>query len=102
MADPQLLSLQQIADSLHLSLATIRVWVKDERLPAEKIRQRWMVRRDDLENFLAENPQLGHPKSQAGKAAVAVSDSTPDDWSDRPNDAALSLADSASLLGRLR
>ena len=72
MADSQLLSLQQIADSLHLSLATIRVWVKDGRLPAEKIRQRWMVRRDDLENFLAENPQLGHPKSQAGKAAVAV------------------------------
>lgn len=102
MADPQLLSLQQIADSLHLSLATIRVWVKDERFPAEKIRQRWMVRRDDLEKFLAENPHLGHPKSPAGKAAVAVGDSTPEDWSDRPNEAARDLANSASVLGRLR
>lgn len=98
----QLLSLQQIADSLNLSLAAVRVWVKDERLPAEKIRHRWMVRRDDLQEFLAANPQLGHPKSAAGKAAVAAADGAPEDWSDHPEQVMTDLANSASLHGRVR
>lgn len=101
MSDDQLLSLQQIADSLSLSLAAVRVWVRDQRLPAEKIRHRWMVRRDDLTEFLEANPQLGHPKSAAGKAAVAAADAVPEDWSDQPERAMTDLADSASLLRRV-
>jgi excisionase family DNA binding protein len=92
MADDQLLSLQQIADSLSLSLAAVRVWVRDQRLPAEKIRHRWMVRRGDLEQFLAEHPRLGHPKSAAGKAAVAAVDAAPEDWSEQPEEAMTELA----------
>ena len=102
MPDDQLMSLQQIADSLNLSLAAVRVWVKDQRLPAEKIRHRWMVRREDLKEFLAANPQLGHPKSAAGKAAVAAADQTPDDWSEQPEQVMTDLANSASLLGGVR
>jgi excisionase family DNA binding protein len=102
MPDDQLLSLQQIADSLNLSLAAVRVWVRDERLPAEKIRHRWMVRRDDLTQFLADNPQLGHPKSEAGKAAVAAADAAPEDWSEQPEHAMTDLANSASLVRRVR
>ena len=101
MQDDQLLSLQQIADSLSLSLAAVRVWVRDERLPAEKVRHRWMVRRDDLTEFLEANPQLGHPKSAAGKAAVAAADGVPDDWSDQPERAMTDLANSASPLRRI-
>ena len=92
MADDQLLSLQQIADSMSLSLATVRVWVHDKRLPAEKIRHRWMVRRGDLERFLADSPNLGHPKSAAGKAAVAAVDAVPEDWSEQPEEAMTDLA----------
>jgi excisionase family DNA binding protein len=92
MPDDQLLSLQQIADSMSLSLATVRVWVHDKRLPAEKIRHRWMVRRGDLERFLADNPNLGHPKSAAGKAAVAAVDAVPEDWSEQPEGAMTDLA----------
>jgi excisionase family DNA binding protein len=92
MSDDQLLSLQQIADSMSLSLATVRVWVHDKRLPGEKIRHRWMVRRGDLERFLAENPNLGHPKSAAGKAAVAEVDAVPEDWSEQPDEAMTELA----------
>jgi excisionase family DNA binding protein len=92
MPDDQLLSLQQIADSMSLSLATVRVWVHDKRLPAEKIRHRWMVRRGDLERFLADNPNLGHPKSAAGKAAVAAVDAVPGDWSKQPEEAMTDLA----------
>src|SRR5437763_16351047 len=99
MPDDQLLSLQQIADSLNLSLAAVRVWVRDERLPAEKIRHRWMVRRDHLKESLAANPQLGHPKSAAGKAAVAAVDSAPEDWSGHPHQVMMDLASSASLHG---
>lgn len=102
MPDDQLMSLQQIADSLSLSLAAVRVWVSDARLPAEKIRHRWMVRRADLEQFLAENPHLGHPKSAAGKAAVAAVDETPEDWSEQPEQVMTDLAKSASLHGRMR
>jgi excisionase family DNA binding protein len=92
MSDDQLLSLQQIADSMSLSLATVRVWVHDKRLPGEKIRHRWMVRRGDLERFLADNPNLGHPKSAAGKAAVAEVDAVPEDWSEQPEEAMTDLA----------
>ena len=92
MSDDQLLSLQQIADSMSLSLATVRVWVHGKRLPAEKVRHRWMVRHGDLERFLAENPNLGHPKSEAGKAAVAAVDAVPEDWSDQPEEAMTHLA----------
>jgi excisionase family DNA binding protein len=92
MPDDQLLSLQQIADSMSLSLATVRVWVHDKRLPAEKVRHRWMVRRGDLERFLADNPNLGHPKSAAGKAAVAAVDAVPEDWSEQPEEAMTDLA----------
>jgi excisionase family DNA binding protein len=92
MPDDQRLSLQQIADSMSLSLATVRVWVHDKRLPAEKIRHRWMVRRGDLERFLADNPNLGHPKSAAGKAAVAAVDAVPEDWSEQPEEAMTDLA----------
>src|SRR5436305_739747 len=92
MSDDQLLSLQQIADSMSLSLATVRVWVHDKRLPAEKLRHRWMVRRGDLERFLADNPNLGHPKSAAGKAAVAAVDAVPEDWSEQPEEAMTDLA----------
>jgi excisionase family DNA binding protein len=92
MPDDQLLSLQQIAGSMSLSLATVRVWVHDKRLPAEKIRHRWMVRRGDLERFLADNPNLGHPKSAAGKAAVAEVDAVPEDWSEQPEEAMTDLA----------
>jgi excisionase family DNA binding protein len=92
MSDDQLLSLQQIADSMSLSLATVRVWVHDKRLPAEKIRHRWMVRRGDLERFLADNPNLGHPKSAAGKAAVAAVDAVPEDWTEQPEEAMTDLA----------
>lgn len=102
MADDQLLSLQQIADSLNLSLAAVRVWVSNERLPAEKIRHRWMVRREDLKAFLEENPQLGHPKSERGKAAVAAADQAPRDWSEQPESVMTDLADSASTLGGVR
>jgi hypothetical protein len=99
MADDQLVSLQQIADSLHLSLAAVRVWVRDERLPAEKIRHRWMVHRNDLALFLQENPQLGHPKSAAGKAAVAAADEVAGDWSDRPDEVMCDLHKSVSVFG---
>ena len=92
MPDDQLLSLQQIADGMSLSLATVRVWVHDQRLPAEKVRHRWMVRRGDLERFLAANPHLGHPKSAAGKAAVAAIDAAPEDWSEQPEEAMADLA----------
>jgi excisionase family DNA binding protein len=104
VADDQRLSLQQIADSLHLSLATVRVWVRDQRLPAGKIRHRWIVRRDELRVFLEESPQLGLPKSAAGKAAVAEADQLQEGWSERPCPwpAALEIHKSAVIYGSVR
>jgi len=63
MADPEeQLTLPQVAQLLGLNASTIRLWVTEQRLPAERVGRRWMVRRGDLEQMLAEQPKIGHPK----------------------------------------
>ena len=63
MADPEeQLTLPQVAELLGLNPSTIRLWVNEQRLSAERVGRRWMVRRGDLEQMLAEQPRIGHPK----------------------------------------
>jgi excisionase family DNA binding protein len=92
MADPdEQLTLPQVARLLGLNPSTIRLWVSEERLPAERVGRRWLVRRGALEQMLAEQPKLGHPK-RAGVTPRPARAELPADWSEVPEDAGLYLA----------
>jgi excisionase family DNA binding protein len=92
MADPdEQLTLPQVARLLGLNPSTIRLWVSEVRLPAERVGRRWMVRRGDLEQMLAEQPKLGHPKRPGATPRPARAE-LPADWSEVPEDAGLYLA----------
>jgi excisionase family DNA binding protein len=92
MADPdEQLTLPQVAHLLGLNPSTIRLWVNDRRLPAERVGRRWMVRRVDLEQMLAEQPKIGHPKRR-GATPPPTREEMPADWSEVPEQAGLYLA----------
>jgi len=92
MADPEeRLSLPQVAQLLGLNASTIRLWVSEQRLQAERVGRRWMVRRGDLEQMLSEQPKIGHPKRR-GATPRPVRAELPADWSEVPEEAGLYLA----------
>jgi excisionase family DNA binding protein len=54
MADALFLTPAQVADELHVTVVTVRRWITTGQLPASKAGPRkWMVRRSDLDGFLA-------------------------------------------------
>ena len=92
MADPEeRLTLAQVADLLGLNPSTIRLWVNEQRLSAERVGRRWIVRRGDLEQMLAEQPRLGHPRRR-GATPRPAREEMPADWSEAPEEAGLYLA----------
>ena len=92
MADPEeQLTLPQVAHLLGLNPSTIRLWVNEQRLPAERVGRRWMVRRGDLEQMLADQPKIGHPKRRGAMPRPARAE-LPADWSEVPEEAGLYLA----------
>ena len=92
MADPdEQLTLPQVARLLGLNPSTIRLWVSEQRLPAVRVGRRWMVRRGDLEEMLAEQPKIGHPKRRGATLRPARTE-LPADWSEVPEEAGLYLA----------
>ena len=95
VVDDELLTLPEIAQTLGMNPSTVRLWVREGRLPAEKVGRRWMVRRTDLEQMLAEQPQVGHPRGASART-------TPEDWGEQPEQAMMDLASSAQPLGRIR
>ena len=96
MIDDELMTLPEIAQTLGMNPSTVRLWVREGRLQAEKMGRKWMVRRTDLERMLAEQPQVGHPRG------IASARRTPEDWSEQPERAMMDLASSAQPHGGLR
>lgn len=44
---------QEVSDLLHVSVQTVRRWIKDEKLPAYKVGPRmWRIRTTDLDKWL--------------------------------------------------
>ena len=96
MVDDQLLTLPEIAQTLGMNPSKVRLWVREGRLPAEKVGRKWIVRRADLEQMLADQPHVGHPRGAESASK------TPEDWSEQPEQAMMDLASSAQLLGGVR
>jgi excisionase family DNA binding protein len=69
-------SVTELANLLQLHAATIRLWLREDRLPgARKDGRKWLIRGDDVARLLAENPTLGyaHPRdAQTGIDASVV------------------------------
>jgi excisionase family DNA binding protein len=54
MADEQYLTPAQVADELQVTVVTVRRWIANRELRASKAGPcRWMIRRSDLDSFLA-------------------------------------------------
>jgi hypothetical protein len=88
VADDDLLTLPDIAELLRMNPSTIRSWVTQERLPAQRSqgetgRWQWLVRRGDLEQMLDAHPHIGRPRNPERKAAARATEH-PSDWSDEP------------------
>ena len=62
MVDDELLTLPEIAQTLGMNPSTVRLWVREGRLPAEKMGRNGWSAGTDLEQMLAEQPQVGHPR----------------------------------------
>ena len=60
MADEQYLTPAQVADEIHVTVVTVRRWINSGALRASKAGPRkWMVRRSDLDAFLAGGAAAG-------------------------------------------
>lgn len=61
----ELLTLQQVADEVQLSVYTIREWIRLKKLPAIKLSSReYRVRRSDLNKFLQERQTTSDQSEQ--------------------------------------
>jgi excisionase family DNA binding protein len=99
VSDDDLLTLPEIAAILGVNPSTVRLWVSEERLPAHKRGGRkWLVYRGDLEQMLAEQPKIGHPRKPDNDAE----DPLPTDWGDQGALASFDLASSAGSIRRPR
>lgn len=60
MADEEYLTVAQVANELHVTTVTVRRWIANEELQAQKAGpRRWVVRRSDLGRFLAAGARQG-------------------------------------------
>jgi len=58
MAEEQYLTPAQVADELQVTVVTVRRWIANRELRARKAGpRRWMIRRSDLNAFLAADGQ---------------------------------------------
>ena len=100
MADQdEQLTLPQIAQMLSLNPSTIRLWVNEKRLPAQRVGRKWFVRRGDLEAMLEQQPQIGYPKR---RGRTDTPRELPADWSEVPDEVTLNLARSTELIKGIR
>lgn len=61
MSESDEMSVTEIAEMLGLHTATIRAWIREERISARKDGRRWLLRRSDVEQLLRDEPSLGKP-----------------------------------------
>jgi excisionase family DNA binding protein len=48
----EFLTVEEIANTLKVSVQTVRNWIKTGKLPALKVGRQWRVRKEDFEKYL--------------------------------------------------
>jgi excisionase family DNA binding protein len=94
------MTLPQVATLLGLNPSTIRLWVREKRIPARREGRKWLVRRGEVERLLDEQPRIGHPKRRGMRRPKPGT--VPTDWSEIPEQASLNLASSIELIRGIR
>jgi excisionase family DNA binding protein len=73
-------SVAELAAMLKLHEQTIRLWIRQDRLPTRKDGRRYLVKGDDVARLLAAEPLLGiphRPAQQARRQLEATVDAAP-------------------------
>jgi excisionase family DNA binding protein len=73
-------SVAELAEMLGLHPATIRLWIREDRLPKRKDGRRYLLQGDDVAKLLAVTPTLGYahrPAREAKRELEASVDDTP-------------------------
>lgn len=63
MVDEKLLTPEQVADRLQVTVQTIYTWLRSGFLPSIKIGRLWRIRPSDLEEFIRQQ-QRGYSEDQ--------------------------------------
>jgi excisionase family DNA binding protein len=50
--EERLLTIDEVAEFLHINPMTVYAWVKDEKIPAFKIGKVWRFRKSEIDNWL--------------------------------------------------
>lgn len=58
MTDNEMLTPQEVADYLKVSVETVWRWCRTDTLPAVKIGKYWRIPRDELETFIKTQTQV--------------------------------------------
>ena len=69
------LTVQQVSEELNINPATVRVWIRQERLRAVRAGKGFRVRRSELERALGAQASAGPRVSSAGEPDPAASPS---------------------------
>ena len=76
--DDPWLTVQQVSDELKIHPATVRVWIKQERLRAVRAGKGFRVRRSEVDRALGRDTQPGRDDAHIAEAqAVAVPSAAP-------------------------
>jgi excisionase family DNA binding protein len=68
-ADPRVLTVQEVAEILKVSQATVWRWCQSGKLPAFRVGQQWRIRATDLQMMMQGNEERVVPASSRQKAA---------------------------------
>lgn len=48
------LTVEEVAVALRIHRATVARWLKEKKLPAKKVGRRWLISKEDYDNFVAQ------------------------------------------------
>jgi len=52
LKEEEFISLEDVAERLHVTVDTVRSWVREKQLPAYRIGRSYLVKPEDLEKFI--------------------------------------------------
>ena len=73
MGDLKLYSLQELSDTLKLTIITLRTYVRQGKLKARKLGTRWYVSEDNLREFF-NTPEAGWKRTYPEKEERGISE----------------------------